>query len=558
MASQSSSLARIWQLVKLEKREIGSIYFYAILSALIQLTLPVGVQAIIGFVLGGSISSSLILLITLVVLGVMAAGLMQISQMRLIEKIQQQIFVRYAFDIADKLPRYDMKKADGYYLPELVNRFFDTATLQKGLSKLLLDIPAASIQILSGILLLAFYHPAFILFGIFIVTISIIILYYTGNRGLQTSIEESNYKYAVAAWLEEMARMIRSFKFSGGSQIHLRKTDQNVTGYLTARTKHFKILVVQYRVLVIFKVVITAVMLGVGSVLLVQEELNIGQFIAAEIVILTIINSVEKLIGNLDSVYDVLTSVDKLAKITEKPLETDGSYALPALSAGVSVELQNISFGYNDGINILKQVSFKAGAGEKVAVTGRGGSGKSTLLRLLTGAYNDFEGAVLVDNIPVGNFNLTSLRSQTGIALSHADIFQGTLWENITMGNSAIDMNTVQQLAGQTGLNGFIEKLNKGFDTVLDPAGHRLSRSVIQKILITRALVQRPRLLLLEEPWEGLEENHVIQLQELLLKGLPDTTVIVATNDAAFAGRCTMTVQLHKGVATVIVNSKTD
>ena len=207
-------VARILDLLRLEKNEITAIYLYAILGGLIQLSLPVGVQAIISYVLGASMRATLVVLIALVVLGVLIAGIMQVNQMKIIEKIQQKLFVRYSFSFARHIPSLDLKKNDAVYFPELVNRFFDVPLLQKSLSKLLLDIPTAVIQILFGLLLLSFYHPAFILFGIILVTLLFLILRYTGGKGLATSLEKSKYKYKVAAWLEEMARVIKSTKLA--------------------------------------------------------------------------------------------------------------------------------------------------------------------------------------------------------------------------------------------------------------------------------------------------------------------------------------------------------
>ncbi|MBS1744525.1 MAG: ABC transporter, partial [Bacteroidetes bacterium] len=122
MITTKSSLSRILQLLTLERNEITAIYFYAILNGLIQLSLPVGVQAIIGYVLGASMRASLVVLITLVVLGVLVAGIMQINQMKIIENIQQKLFVRYSFTFAQHIPMIDLKKNDSIYLPELVNR----------------------------------------------------------------------------------------------------------------------------------------------------------------------------------------------------------------------------------------------------------------------------------------------------------------------------------------------------------------------------------------------------------------------------------------------------
>ena len=356
--------ARFWDLVQQEKSDITAIYFFAIIGGLIQLSLPVGIQVIIGFVLGGTLSTSLIVLISIIVAAVLFTGWVQMGQMRVIERIQQRIFVRYAFAFADRIPKLDLKKVDAFYLPELVNRFFDTISLQKSLSKILLEIPAAMIQILFGLLLLSFYHPFFILFDILLLLLLWLIIYYTGSRGLKSSLAESTYKYGVAGWLEEMARMIKSFKVARESGLHLKKTDTKTIQYLQARTKHFGVLLYQYKTLVFFKVAITAGMLIVGVTLLLNQQINIGQFVAAEIIIITVINAVEKTIINLDSVYDVLTAIEKVSKLTDKPVETSGSYLL-STSNGLALDARDLGFEYEAGKPALTNISFTIQCGEK-------------------------------------------------------------------------------------------------------------------------------------------------------------------------------------------------
>lgn len=532
MAQTTNPLVRIARLVREEKSEISSIYFYALLNGLIQLSLPLGIQAIIGFVLGGAMSTSLIILITLVVIGVLFTGLLQMNQMRIIERIQQKIFVRYSFAFTHHIPRLDLQKMDGFYLPELVNRFFDIPVLQKSLSKILLDFPIAVTQILLGLILLSFYHPSFIFFGVLLVLLLTLIFYATGSKGFQTSLEKSRYKYEVAGWLEEMARVIRQFKFSTHHSLHVSKADNKVIHYVEARKRHFGILLVQYKVLIAFKVMITAAMLVVGCLLLLNQQINIGQFVAAEIVILIVITSVEKLIINLDSVYSALTSVEKINKLLDKPTEQEGSYA--AFSAApLSVEIKDVSFGYGPERLILRDFSFAARPGEKISITGRDGSGKTTLLKLLTGAYQDFQGAILINNIPIGNYSLEQLRAQTGILLDQQDVFSGTVLENISLGNNNINMDYLLHLTQVTGLATYIASLKQGFDTLLEPTGKRLPRNVVQKILLVRALVHQPKLLLLEEPWTGMDDEAKQRIQKLLLNEV-DATVLVATNDAAF------------------------
>jgi ABC-type bacteriocin/lantibiotic exporter with double-glycine peptidase domain len=533
-------------LVKLEQKEITAVYIYAILNGLIQLSLPLGVQAIIGFVLGATMRASLIVLITLIVLGVLAVGIMQVNQMKVIEKIQQKLFVRYSFAISEHIPKLDLKKTDNIYLPELVNRFFDIPVLQKSLSKILLDIPTASIQILFGLILLSFYHPAFILFGTILTVVLWLILRYTGSNGLQSSLNESTYKYKVAEWLEETARVIKSMKLAKSNELHLRKTDESVIGYLNARNAHFKVLLFQYNLLVIFKTIITAAMLIVGTVLLVNQQLNIGQFIASEIVILLVLNSVEKLIMNLESVYDTLTSVEKIGSLTDKPVETDGSFQLAKCDKGIKLEMRNVSFSYNDEKDILKNLSLQINSGEKVCIKGNDSSGKSTLLRLMAGAYSDFKGSILMDDVPIANYDLTSIRSQTGVLLNQQDIFQGTLWENLSLGNTDISRESLVSYAAKVGLRDFVATLKDGYDTMLDPTGKRLPNSVIHKLLLVRALVGAPRLLLLEEPWLNTENGYRRQIIQLLTE-IKNATVIVVSNDEEFASQCDKVLSMVDG-----------
>ncbi|KIC91168.1 peptidase domain-containing ABC transporter [Flavihumibacter sp. ZG627] len=540
-------LQRLLQVLNLERKEIGSIYFYAILAGLLQLAVPLGVQAIINFVLAGRMSTSIIVLIVLVVISVFLTGLLQVNQMKIIEKIQQRIFTRYSFEFAWRIPRLDLKRIDQYYLPEFVNRFFDTINLEKSLSRILLDIPAAMIQVIFGLILLSLYANVFIIFSLLVLLILFIIIRVTYARGLSTSLDESENKYAVAGWLEEIARVLKSFQFSRGSSLPVDKTDALVTGYLHARTSHFRILLMQYWSLIGFKIIITAGMLIVGAFLLVSNEINVGQFAAAEIVILLVLASVEKLIRSLDKIYDILTSVEKLGKVIDKPLEAEGSLRPDELQQGMSVSVSDLSFSYNDETSILQQVSFDIHSGEKVCITGGDGSGKSTILKLLTGAYNDFRGRISINNIPIGNYNPAFLRAETGILFHQQDIFQGTLYENITLGDTAVTTSEITILATQLGISDFISSLKKGYDTPIDAAGKRLSSAVIRKVLLLRALISNPKLLLLEEPWLGFDAESKAKVENYLLHQIPGTTVIVISNDEDFSRKCDQVLAMQDG-----------
>lgn len=541
-------LDRLWQLLAVENKDIKAIYFYAMLSGLVQLSVPIGIQSIIGFVMGANMVTSIVVLIVLVVIGVMLVGLFQMNQMKIIERIQQNFFTKTAFEFTEIIPRVDLKQLDDSYLPEKVNRFFDTVTVQKSISKILLDIPTASIQILFGIILLSLYNNTFIIFGLVLVTILWVILRMSSTQGIQTSSLESKYKYKVVEWMEEMARVVDAFKFSQGSNFNLKKTNENVVNYLKARTSHFKILLFQYRTLVAFKVLITAAMLGIGAVLLIEQKLNVGEFIAAEIIIMMVINSIEKLIGSIDSIYDVITSLEKIGMVTESKTEKEGTLELDNLGKGIEVNVSNLSFYYNDNAQALINVNFQLPINSVTCLSGPEGSGKSSVMKLLCGNYTSFDGNILLNHIPIGNYTLHSIRKQVGVFSNSQEIFHGTIWENITLGRTNISATEVTELALKLGIEDFLKKLPLGYETLIDPMGRRLSSTMTKNILMLRALAGNPSLLLLDEPWIGYEDAIQKKIQHSLLHDFKNTTILIATNHPDFANQCLQNIYMEGGI----------
>jgi ABC-type bacteriocin/lantibiotic exporter with double-glycine peptidase domain len=551
----SRSLYKLFRLLRLDGKEITALYLLSILSGLIQLSLPLGIQAIINFAIVATgrkqLPASMWVLILLVVLGVLFTGMLKINQMKIVEKIQQKIFTRFSFEFSYRIPKLNVKSIDQYHLPELVNRFFDIPTLQKSLAKLLLDIPTAVIQLCFGLILLAFYNSVFIVFGIILLVVLYLILYVSSPKGFEASLEESNYKYDLGGWVQEIARGIKTFKFFNSFNLHLEKTNHLLEGYLHARNRHFQILKLQYWSLVVFKILITAAMLIVGGILLIRQQINIGQFIAAEIIILTIMNAVEKLIVSLETVYDLLTSVEKINKITEKPIDEEGSYEF-VKKQGIEIEAKNLSFGFEKN-DILQNISFHIKPGQKVAITGDGDSGKTVLLRMLTGVFQDFKGDLSFDQIPINNYNLNTLRNHIGIYMQKQDIFSASLWENITLGNTNIKEQDVLDTFKIVGLDSFYKSLNKGFDTHLEPTGKQLSSSNVQKLLIARSLLNQPALLLLDEPMKLIAADDKQYLQNYLF-GLKDVTIIFTTNDPSLISKSEMVIHLEKGLIKTIQN----
>lgn len=532
MTENFNGFRKLHRLLLLEKPEIISIYFYAALSGLLQLTLPLGIQAIIGLVLGATMVTSVYILIFFIVLGTALIGVLRLNQMKIIEKIQQKIFVRYAFAFSNKIPHLDSKATDQYYLPEKINRFFDTLTVQKGLSKLLLDIPIATIQIFLGLLLITFYHPLFIVFDIIVVLILVLLLRYTYKSGLETSIEESNHKYSLVAWLQEMSRVINALRFNNGTSFAFSKTDNRMLKYINARTSHFKILFFQYKSIIVFKVIITAVLLILGNYLLFNQSLNIGEFVAIEIVIIMVIASVEKLITNLENIYDVITGLIKLDSVIEISPEESGTLEMEIHNEALKIEFKNVHFSYDEYSTMFNDLSCVIPANSITQIRGKTGSGKSSILKLISGNYLDFRGLILINDISITNYSLQNLRQKIGILLQQHDIFDGTLYENIIVGRTEISQNDIFNIAQKIGIEDFITDLPLGWKTKIDPLGKKLPSSLITKILILRSLVGNPDILLLEEPWLGVNEIVKTKIINYLNSIKSDKTIVVVGNDS--------------------------
>ncbi len=538
--SRFKMFSKLMELLAPERKEIMYILMYAIFVGLISLSLPLGVQSLVGFISSGQVVTSSVVLILFILLGIVLSGVMTIYQLELVEYLQQKLFARTAFAFAFRIPRLRFESMLKYYPPELMNRFFDTLTLQKGIPVLLIDLSAAILQVLLGVVLLSLYHPLFILLGSLLIISLIIVLRLTGPKGLNTALLESDHKYKLANWLEEMARSLSTFKLAGNTGLAMEKTDYHVSNYIRARESHFKILKFQYYSFVVFKGLITAFLLVIGMVLIVDREINLGQFVAAEIVIILIMNSVEKIIMKVDDVYDVLAGVEKITKVTGLPIEKDGIFSLPVTSdQGLQLSIRNVNYQYPDrDTPALSHLNMEVSAGEHLGIAGSNGSGKSTLINLLLGLYDSYTGTIAYNGVSLTEIRRADLMNHIGNYVTQDQLFDGTVLENITIGRRAPKMNDVFWAVEAVGLTEYINSLPGGFQTQLVGGEVRLPDSVVQKLIMARNIVERPSLLILDEKKRILD---------MILSKNYHWTVILVSNDPMVLSGCGRVLFMQNG-----------
>jgi ABC-type bacteriocin/lantibiotic exporter with double-glycine peptidase domain len=549
-ASALSPGQRLWRVLASEKRDITYLYVYAALAGLINLSLPLGVQSVIGFVSSGDVSTSLVVLIGFIVLGTLLVGGLQVMQVYLVEFIQQRLFARISMDFAVRLPRVRTESLDGEYLPELMNRLLDAPTLQKGLATMLVEFSAAALQILFGVILLSFYHPIFIAFGVLLVLLLVLMLRATGPKGLSSSLQESKYKYKVVAWLEDVARTVQTFRHPPRQELALDRTDKLVEGYLNARQTHFKVLLTQYWSFVAFKTLITAGLLIIGCWLLIDRQINIGQFVAAEIVIILTISAVEKVLLKLDVVYDALTSLDKIGHVLDLPVvnpHTGTNMPLPAMRNGLRAELRHLGYQYPQGQQALMEgVSLTIEPGEHLGLAGYDGSGKTTLLRIMAGLLTDYTGVIAYDGLALQDLSPESLGQHVGDNISHQHLFDGSILDNITLAQAGIGADDVAWALELVGLRDNVYARPQGLNSPLG-AGTPLADSTRQKLLLARALVRRPRLLLLDGFLPGVEPAERLRILRRVLAPEHPWTIVLATNDLRLTALCPRLAVLREG-----------
>lgn len=538
---------RFMGLLRLEKKDLSQVMYYAVFSGLISLTLPLGIQAIINLIQGAQVSTSWIVLVALVTVGVVFVGVLQLMQMRIIETVQQRLFMRASFEFTYRFPKMRMDQLYNYYPPELANRFFDVLTVQKGLAKLLLDVPTAALQIVFALILLSLYHPFFIAFGILLVVLIYIVFKYTIQRGMKTSLIESKKKYIVAHWIQEVARSIMSFKVSGKTSLALDKNDKLVEGYLIARENHFKILVIQFIQMIGFKSIVTAGLLTIGGLLVLNQEMNIGQFVAAEIIILLVISSVEKLILGLEAFYDVLTSLEKMGQVVDKKIESQNG-EIVKMNDDFIIQLDKVTYKVPDrALPILNEISFDINLKSRILIQGESGSGKSSLILIISGLLSPSKGRVFLNDTSLSNVQINSYRSCLGLSLSDESPFEGSVRDNLTLGDDSITTAKIEEIIKIVGLTDFLKQTELGLETVIFPEGRQIPFTVAKKIILARAILKRPKLLVLEEPLENFQEDEAKRIIEYITAVEHPWAIVVVSYNSDWVNNCSEIITLKQG-----------
>ena len=540
---------RLLKILRPERREILLLLVFAVFSGILYLALPLVIDRVVTNLAFGAQTQPYFQ--ALVILGQMLAACLLLQafiigfQYYVAELIQRRIFVRITGDLSYRLPRVMARAFDRIHAPELVNRFMDAVTVQKNTALFLLDGINVVVATLIGLLLLALYHFYLMIFVIVLIALVVAFTWPQSRKAVDTAIVESLSKYNLVAWFEQVATYPFMFKGRGGFQMAYQRTNALATDYINARRYHFRIVLRQIAGLLVVSVLASVILLILGVHLVLRQELTLGQLVASAIIMSGIVASVIKLGKKLETWYDTLAATDKLGHLLDLETETeDGEVIEPKdPTKGMKVEAKGVNFGYNDGDLLWENLSFVLEPGVRACICGAQGSGVSSLLDLCFALRQTSAGFISFDGLDMRAWHLESLRNQMELLRAN-EFVSGTVIDNLRLGRSDITMDEIHSALKTVGILDDCLRFPGGLETMMQVGGSPFSPRQRISLLVARALVQKPRLLLIDEIFDGLDDQSLEKLTQIVFDHQRTWTVVVATRMNEIREKCELWIRL--------------
>lgn len=543
-------------LLRLESRDVIAILIFGLTVSFFSLILPIGVQAMVNALIATVAVQPIIVLIAVICLGLVIAGVFRLIQIYLAELLQRRVFMRVALDLGLRITRMKNRELFARDGRELVNRYFDVFKLQKSITNLLTEGVATVFQAALGLLLLAFYHPYFIAFALILVVGVAVIVYMLGRNALVTSLEESTHQYEVAAWLESLIGSRQLLTNDSMLQHAHSITNQKVASSIEASRKHFRILFRQIIGIHFLQVAASALLLLIGAILVIQNQISLGQLVAGELIVSGIMNSLVRFHKELESYYDMVAGFDKVGQMFDVELEQQEGLESIALAKPPRLEMVEVTALRPDGqiAGGIHQLNLKLASGNSLALKGPHGAGKGLILRLFAGLQLPDSGRVEVDGINLQYVELAAYRKQV-LLISEDNVMYGTIMQNLCLDGETHSIKSIERVLKQLGLLEAINQLPEGLNTHLSASGQPLSPGQNVQLALARALLMRPRVLLIEQVLDSLEEGSANRILGLLFDKKQPWTLVVSTNSNAVSRRCDQVVKLKLNSSTAKVQT---
>ena len=521
-ATKLSPFHRLKKWVGLEKRTVWAVVAYSAMIGVVSLALPLAVQSLVNSLALGRLLQPLIVISLglFFLLGIAAA--LRVLEVYIVELLQRRMFADVARDVARRLPGALNESGGKWGLTERINRFFDVVGAQKSSAYLLLTTTEVVMSTITGLLVLAFYHPYLLVFDIVLIIFLGFSLFRLGRGGIRTAVEESHAKYELAAWLESIARRKRRFASPEGASWASRRTDRLLVDWLHERSGHFRIVLRQTIAFASIQALASAALLGLGGFLVWNRQLSLGQLVAAELIITGVLAQLAKLGKHVESFYDLNASVDKLGQLLDLRTEPAHGELLEHRATGIHLQVKDVVL---DDAPIWLEVE----AGEKVVLSEMPHRARQRLFDSVYGTEAPAGGQILLDGVRVSALAPRARRHQVALVNEFVPV-GATLEENLASQDSTTTAGDLRRALSTVGLGGLLETLPDGLETWIHPDGHPLSREQLVSLEIARALIRSPRLILVNQVLDLVSADHAGVLWKVLAEPDAPWTLLLASD----------------------------
>jgi ABC-type bacteriocin/lantibiotic exporter with double-glycine peptidase domain len=530
-------LARLNLLVGLEHRILAIIASYAVVIGLFALIVPLTVQELVN-TFAFAIQPVMIVTLVATMLGALLfMGAFRVLQARAVEILVQRLYTRLAVAFTEALPRF----RENVFLPQHANTFIEAELLPRALVAMLVDIVNVSVSGMIGMMILVMYHPYFLGYNTLLITSFAFLLTFFGRGGLHITQRVSQLHYKTFQWLQDIGINRLHFKSTDSLPLLLKKTDALVQSYVMARKTRSDILTgTQYKSAVIFQAFSHSGMIGLGGWLLSIGDITLGQFVAAEVIVGTLLLNLDTVARRMYAAIYVATSLDELSRLFELPKEDVSSplaASLPDPSLnGIRLTCKDVTYDAPDGSRIFERFNLEVMPGEKVSVLSETSMSKTALTLILAGLYHPTGGVIRYNDIDLRDVSLTYVNKCRGLMLdSHPTLFDGTLEENITLQRPSIRFDDVSWALRFVELEEEIDRLPRGLEAPVLGNGANFTRSQILRILLARMIVTRPPLLVFNGSLHNIEPALRLTLLRRLCSKEETWSVIFVSTDPEIA-----------------------
>ncbi|WP_230134315.1 ABC transporter ATP-binding protein [Peribacillus frigoritolerans] len=467
--------------------------------------------------------------ITLLVVAIIVQALASGFSIYLLNRIGQSVVAGIRDQLWKKLLVLPVSYFDDHPSGETVSRMTNDTTVVKGLiSEHLSNFVTGIISIVGSMIVLFVLDWKMTLLMFTAIPLSVLILMPLGKKMHKISKGMQDETASFTAVLQQVLTEIRLVKASNAEALEYQNGQKGIQKLFQFGLKEAKIQALIAPLMSFVMMALLVLILGYGGMRVSSGALTAGALVAFIMYLFQIIMPMAQLASFFTQFQKATGATERIISILDSVEEEDAKQPVQNMSQSISVD--HLNYSYNNGEQVLKDISFNVEAGKVTAIVGPSGSGKTTLFSLFERFYKPQEGSISIGGTSINDFTLLSWRSQIGYVSQESPIVSGTIRDNICYGiNRDITDDELNQVAKMAYADQFISELPNGYDTEVGERGMKLSGGQRQRIAIARAFLRNPKILMLDEATSSLDsksEKVVQQALNHLMEGR--TTIVIA------------------------------